>query len=134
MSQLFTRRAAMAATAGMVRSAAQSTGKNELRVGVIGTGSRGTGMMRITLTLPGVRVAAVCDIDESRATKAQQIVQDTAGNRPTPYTRGPQDYKRMLDSNDIDAVLVMTPQDQHAAQSLYAMNAGKHVGSETPVA
>ena len=123
----------MAAAAGSLSSAAQSPAK-ELRVGVLGTGNRGTGMMRITLTLPGVRIAAVCDIDEARATRAQQIVQEASGNRPTPYTRGPEDYRRMLDSNEIDAVLVMTPQNQHAAQSIYAMNAGKHVGSETPVA
>ena len=91
-------------------------------------------MMQISLSLPGVRIAAVCDIDEGRATRAQQIVQDASGQRPTPYTRGPEDYKRMVDSGEIDAVLVMTPQNQHAAQSIYAMNAGRHVGSETPVA
>jgi predicted dehydrogenase len=40
----------------------------------------------------------------------------------------------MIDRAGIDAVLIMTPQNQHAAQAVYAMNAGKHVGSETPAA
>jgi predicted dehydrogenase len=40
----------------------------------------------------------------------------------------------MIDTSDAEVVLVMTPQSQHAAQSIYAMKAGKHVGSETPVA
>jgi predicted dehydrogenase len=105
----------------------------EIRVGVLGTGSRGVDMMRISMRLPGVRIAAVCDTSEQNATRAQQIVEDATGQRPVPFTRGAEDYKRMLDS-DIDAVLVMTPQNQHAAQSIYAMNAGKHVGSETPAA
>ena len=129
-----TRRAVLASAACLMQSArAQSTPK-QLRVGVLGTGSRGTGMMQISLNLPGIQISAVCDIDEGRATKAQQIVEKATGRRPTPYTRGPEDYKRMLDSPDIDVVLVMTPQNQHAAQSIYAMKAGKHVGSETPVA
>ena len=83
MSRTLSRRAMMAAAAAPLSSVAQLPVK-ELRVGVLGTGSRGTGMMRITLTLPGVRIAAVCDIDEGRATRAQQIVQDAAGNRPPP--------------------------------------------------
>ncbi len=106
----------------------------EIRVGILGMGSRGVDMMRISLHLTGVRIAAVCDVSEQNATRAQQIVEEATGRRPTPYTRGPEDYKRMIDSNEVDAVLIMTPQNQHAVQSIYAMNAGKHVGSETPVA
>lgn len=113
--------------------ATQSVAK-EVRVAVLGTGSRGTDLLRITLKQQGVRVVAVCDIAEDRATRAQQMVEDATGARPIPFTRGPEDYKRMMDRADIDAVLIITPQNQHAAQSIYAMNAGKHVGSETPVA
>jgi predicted dehydrogenase len=112
---------------------AQASGR-ELRVAVLGTGSRGMDLIRISTKLPGVRISAVCDVSEERATKAQQFVEDATGERPAPFTRGPDDYKRMLDRADIDVALILTPQNQHAAQSIYAMNAGKHVGSETPVA
>lgn len=105
-----------------------------IRVALLGAGSRGVDMMRISLGLPGVEITAVCDIDEGRATRAQQVVEQKTGRRPAPFTRGADDYKRMLDRSDVDAVLVMTPQNQHAPQSIYAMNAGKHVASETPVA
>jgi predicted dehydrogenase len=105
-----------------------------IRVGLLGSGARGVDMMRISMRLPGVEFVAVCDVSEQSATRAQQIVETATGKRPTPYTRGPEDYKRMLDRPDLDVVLVMTPQNQHAAQSIYAMNAGKHVGSETPAA
>jgi predicted dehydrogenase len=129
---MVSRRVFISATAAFA-SAGNAQGK-ELSVAVLGTGSRGTDMIRISTKLPGVRIAAVCDVSEERATRAQQIVEEASGRRPTPFTRGPEDYKRMLDGKDIDVVLVMTPQNQHAAQSVYAMNAGKHVGSETPVA
>jgi predicted dehydrogenase len=106
----------------------------EVRVAIIGTGSRGTELLRISLKQPGVRITAVCDILEERATRAQQIVETATGRRPVPFTRGPEDYKRMIDTSDAEVVLVTTPQNQHAGQSIYAMKAGKHVGSETPVA
>ena len=101
---------------------------------VIGTGSRGTEMMWRSLRFPGVRVTAVCDVAEDRATKAQGIVEKATGARPAPYTRGPEDYKRMLERADVDAVLIMTPRNQHATPAVDAMRAGKHVGSETPSA
>jgi predicted dehydrogenase len=108
--------------------------RREIRVGVIGTGSRGTGLMRLSLELPGVRVTAVCDIEESRATNAQNIVERAQGSRPAPFTRGPEDYKRLCERQDVDAVIIATPQTQHAPQAIFAMQADKHVGSETPAA
>ena len=132
MNQPIARRGFLASSLAL-SAAAQTSGK-EIRVGVLGTGARGTDLMRISMALPSVRITAVCDISEQRATRAQQLVEEKYGRRPAPYTRGAEDYKRMADSQDVDVILVMTPQAQHAAQSIYAMQAGKHVGSETPVA
>lgn len=106
----------------------------EIRIAVLGVGSRGAEMMRRSLAIPGVRVTAVCDIVEEKATRAQNTVEQMTGARPAPYTRGPEDWKSMVERGDVDAVLVMTPQDQHARQAIHSMNAGKHVGSETPAA
>ena len=114
-------------------SSVRAAGK-EIGVAVLGTGSRGIAMLRHSLEVPGVRITAVCDVSEARATQAQTIVEKATGARPEPYTRGPQDYRRMLERADVDAVLIMTYQDQHAAQAIHAMQAGKHVGSETPSA
>lgn len=108
--------------------------EKQIRVAVLGTGSRGTGMMRQSLLFPGVKIAAVCDVNEARASQAQNVVEKATGSRPAPYTRGPEDYRRMLERQDVDVVLIMTYQDQHAAQAIHAMQAGKHVGSETPSA
>src|SRR5262245_25779126 len=78
--------------------------RREVRVAILGTGSRGTELLRISLKQPGVRITAVCDILEDRATRAQQMVQDAAGQRPVPFTRGPEDYKRMIDTSDAEVV------------------------------
>lgn len=116
----------------MMAAGGLQAANRELRVAVLGTGSRGTEMIRRSLVFPNVRIAAVCDVREERATAAQRIVEAAGQPAPAPFTRGPEDYRRMLESKDIDAVLIMTPQDQHAAQAIFAMEHGKHVGSETP--
>lgn len=134
MIDLMKRREFLLATAASGTSAWAAPADKNIRVAVLGTGSRGTTMMRHSLGLPGVTVTAVCDISEARATQAQNIVEKATGNRPAPYTRGPEDYRRMLERQDVDVVLIMTYQDQHAAQAIHAMQAGKHVGSETPSA
>jgi predicted dehydrogenase len=90
--------------------------------------------MRSALDQPGVTVLAVCDVQEDRAKRAQAIVMKARGNQPDLFTRGPDDYKRLLERSDIDAVLIVTPQDQHGPQAIQAMQAGKHVASETPAA
>src|SRR3954452_18429479 len=74
---------------------------SKVRVGFIGTGSRGTTMLEWTLRQPAVEVNAVCDTSEERATHAQTLVEKATGRRPIPYTRGPEDYKRMLDRSDL---------------------------------
>jgi predicted dehydrogenase len=106
----------------------------EIRIGIIGTGVRGIYLTESSLHHRGVKITAVCDIVEERAKRAQQVVEKAGGYRPVAYTRGPEDYKRMLERNDIDAVLILTPWNQHAAQAVASMRAGKHVGSETPPA
>lgn len=108
--------------------------QKEIRIAVIGVGSRGTYLLERSLDYMNIKVSAVCDIVEERATRAQEIVQKTKGYRPSAYTRGPEVYKKMLERDDIDAVLIMTPWNQHTPQAIASMRAGKHVGSETPPA
>ena len=123
-----------AGTAVVSPGAARSAASKEIRLGIIGTGVRGLYLTERALEHAGIKVTAVCDIVEERAKRAQEIVRGRAGNLPAAYTRGPEDYKRLLEQDDVDAVLVLTPWNQHAAQSVAAMRAGKHVGSETPPA
>lgn len=118
--------AALAAPAVL---SAQSPG-SELRVAFVGTGNRGTYLLRHMLRVPGVRVVAVCDLLEDRARAAAAIVAETGGSAQT-YT----DYRKMLDDRkDIDAVVAATPDWTHRDVYLAILEVGKHLYGEKPLA
>jgi predicted dehydrogenase len=128
----------LAATRSMLLAAVDGTralhGGKPVRVGFVGVGSRGTGLMRITLRFPGVEVPAVCDINPDATQRAQKVVEEALGKRPDTYDKGPHDYRRLLERDDIDAVVISTPQEQHAEQSIDTMKAGKFCAPEVPAA
>src|SRR5688500_13761457 len=145
MSEITRRRAlqlAISAGAGAVLTMASSRaladatkaieGGKKLRVGFIGVGYRGTGLLRITLRFPDVEVPAVCDIVPAHAKRAQDLVEKAHGKRPESYEKGPHDYRRLLERGDIDAVVLGTPQEVHAEQTIDAFKAKKFVGAEVP--
>jgi predicted dehydrogenase len=103
-----------------------------VRVGVIGTGGRGTGLLATLLGVPNVEVPAVCDIDEAAAARASGVL--TGAGRPVPetYTRDEHDYRRLLDRDDLDAVLIATPWEWHTPMAADAMRKGKYAGVEVP--
>jgi len=105
-----------------------------LRMTIIGTGSRGTGLLKVILQHPDVEIPALCDIDEQHLKTAQDLVQKARGKRPEGYSRGPEDWRRMVARDDFQAVLLGTPQELHAVMACESMKAGKFVGSEVPAA
>jgi predicted dehydrogenase len=113
---------------------AAGIGQRDVRLGVIGTGSRGTCLLRVMLAHKGTQVPAVCDIIKGKADNAAGIVEKARDKRAETYTKGPEDYRRMLKRDDLDAVLVTTPMQLHAVMSVAAMRAGKNVFSEVAAA
>jgi predicted dehydrogenase len=95
---------------------------NELRVGVIGPGSRGQELIRQLLHVPGVRIAAVCDIYEPRFTQVNRM----AGEAVAATT----DYRELLDRKDLDAIVIATPLAHHAEHVLAALKTGRPVYGE----
>jgi len=122
---------AMSRATAALAQAGDANGK-KVRVGFIGVGDRGTGLLRVLVQLPGVEVPAVCDIVSERTKRAQDIVQKALGKRPESYENGPTDYRKLLERDDLDAVVLGTPQELHAAMTIDAFKAGKFVGSEVP--
>ena len=111
--------------------AAQEQGAKPIRIGVIGPGGRGTGMMQWLITQnAGVDVTAICDINQAHVDNAVNIVKKIKGNTPVGYCKGPYGYRQMLERDDIDAVLITTPVPWHARMAIDSMKAGKHVGTE----
>jgi len=102
---------------------------DRINVGVIGTGARGTGLMRIALRRAeqkgDTQVVAVCDVYQRRLTRAAELAR---GAKPYVY------HEELLARSDIDAVIVGTPDHWHAPITLKAMERGIDVYCEKPAA
>lgn len=120
--------------AGLRNSGLANGDSGPTRLGFIGVGGRGTYLLRLALGLKEVEVPAICDINEAHLHRAQDIVQQARGNKPHGYSTGPKDYRRLLDRNDVDAVVIATPMQLHAEMSVDSVRAGKHTFSEVAAA
>jgi predicted dehydrogenase len=105
-----------------------------VRIGFVGVGLQGGGHVRNFLRLPGCRITAVCDIRSERTAWAS--AQITAAGHPTPaeYTKGPRDFERLCETEDLDLVFTATPWEWHVPVMLSAMKNGKHAATEVPAA
>ncbi|MBW8041485.1 MAG: Gfo/Idh/MocA family oxidoreductase [Planctomycetes bacterium] len=99
---------------------------NRITIGSIGLGSQGTGNMKGFKGKSGSQVVAVCDVDASHREKARQI----AGlDEKSSYN----DFRDLIARDDIDAVVVGTPDHWHVPVSIAAVKAGKDVYCEKPL-
>ena len=121
--------------AGVPLAAKPGGGKEDVvRVGVIGTGSRGTSLLRTMLGIAGVRVPALSDVDPANLERAQATTVKAGYPQPEGYGSGPEAYKKLLERDDLDAVVIATPWDWHARMAVDAMKAGKYTAVEVPCA
>ena len=98
----------------------------EIRIAVIGLGSRGVGQMQTLLQMPDVKTAVVCDVYEDRVHTAQDEAEKLQGFRPD----GTLDYVEAIHRDDIEAVIIMTSWTTHITIALEALRAGKRVAME----
>jgi predicted dehydrogenase len=129
----FVAQSAVAAGAMMVAPhalAAQSP-NSTLGVAIIGVGGMGRYNVRSSI---GERIVAIVDIDENNIATALKSIADAATDKPAPKVFN--DYRKMLDAckRDIDVVLIATPDHNHAPASIRAINLGKHVFCQKPLA
>ncbi len=99
--------------------------KEKARIGFIGTGSRGTYNMHAVLALQHAEIVALCDIYPPNLKNASSLC---------PSAKTYTDYRNMLESKDIDGVIISTPLYLHAPMTLDALDAGKHVYCEKAMA
>jgi hypothetical protein len=105
-----------------------------VRIGYVGIGGQGSGHVRNLLKIPGCRITAVCDIRPERTEWATQAVTAAGHSAPTAYTRGPRDFERLCETEDLDLVYNATPWEFHVPIMLAAMKNGKHTATEVPAA
>jgi hypothetical protein len=106
--------------------------RDTVRLGVIGVGGRGTGMLSNFLAIPHVQVNAICDSVKEHASHAQEMVEKSSGKRPAIYTDGERDYENLCKRDDLDFIYIATPWDWHAPMAVAAMKGGAHAGLEVP--
>ena len=108
---------------------------DKVRVGMVGIGNRGTFLLSLLLEQEAVEVKAVCDIIPQRVARAQEMVTATKQPKPTGYSRGETDFKRLCDTEELDLVVNATrPWKWHVPISVAAMTTGKHAATEVPAA
>ena len=108
--------------------------RRTVRLGMVGVGNRGTSLLQTLLTLDGVEIPALCDIHLGNLSRAQEIVQGKTGKRPEGYSAGPEDFRRMVVRDDLDAVITATPWKWHTPVAVAAMQAKKYAATEVPAA
>jgi hypothetical protein len=105
-----------------------------VRMGFVGIGGMGSVHLNNYLHLDGVEVKAVCDVDPSHAERARQRVVQAGQPSPTVYDRGPRDFERLCEEQELDLVLTATPWEWHVPVCLAALRTGKHAATEVPAA
>ncbi len=101
----------------------------DIRVAVVGINAQGAGHLRDYCgKLKGARAVAICDVDsEVLAKRAAEC--DKAGYKVATYG----DYRKLLESKEIDAIVLGTPNHQHSLQTIWGLQAGKDVYVEKPL-
>jgi len=122
-------RAALGAAAGLTVLRAWSHSPNDtIGVAVIGLNGQGKAHIRQFSEIEGVRLVALCDVDERVLQQAGAIVEQRTGTRPKLYT----DLRQLLEDKAVDAVSTATPNHWHALLTIWACQAGKDVYVEKP--
>ncbi len=101
--------------------------RDDIRCGMIGTGGRGQGVLKAIHKSPGVRVTALCDIHAGRLNEAAARVEE---DKPKLF----EDYRKLIDYKELDAIFVETPCYLHAEMVIAVLASGRHCYGEKPMA
>lgn len=122
----FLKSSAALASMVMIPSSIWSMKKSRIRIAQIGVGGMGAEDLNSMSSHSSADIVALCDVDSIALDKARKL---------HPKAKGYKDYRVMLEEmkDQIDAVLVSTPDHTHAPASLMAMNLNKHVYCQKPL-
>jgi predicted dehydrogenase len=132
----FLRQASLAAGGILLAPQFASAGKkiisanDKINIGVIGCKGMGWSNTNSLLKMNDVDLVGVCDVDKSVIETRLSDYAKLRQNKPTVYN----DYRELLNNKDIDAVVIGTPDHWHCKMMVDAVNAGKHVYVEKPIA
>ncbi len=111
---------------------AQGSNK-KIRLGFVGIGGRGTYHLNCALGMEGIEIPAICEVQPKRLQAAKKRIEDSGLPTPKLYGRNVTDFKRLCETEQLDAVICCTSWEWHTPVCLSAMNNGKHCVSEVPI-
>jgi predicted dehydrogenase len=103
---------------------------DKIGVALIGCNGMGQYNLKDHLRIPEVECIAMCDVDENVLNARAKEISVITGKMPLLYN----DYRKVIDNKDIDAVIVATPDHWHCLPTVHACEAGKDVYVEKPLA
>ncbi len=101
---------------------------DDVRVAVVGVHGRGSDHIKSFGDLKGVRIVALCDVDQKVLGDKAQAVEKKYGRKVETYV----DIRKLLESKEIDAISIATPNHWHSLATIWACQAGKDVYVEKP--
>jgi predicted dehydrogenase len=123
--------AALAAFTSLGADALELVNGKPKRVGLIGAGWYGPSDLWRLIQVAPIEVVALCDPDKHMLTGAVEIASQRQKSKKLPRTYG--DYRTMLKENDLDIVLIGSPDHWHALHAIAAMEAGADVYLQKPI-
>lgn len=105
----------------------------DVGIGIVGLGMRGSSAVQRLTFVPGCHVAAVCDVETDRARQGIDFLAEK-GLSAHMYGGEEESYKALCEDPDVDLVYICTDWIHHVPVALYAMEHGKHVAIEVPSA
>lgn len=109
----------------LVRTHQKYSANDQIQIALIGSGGMGVADANTAITVPGIKLIAVCDLYDGRLEEAKK-----RWGSDIAVTRN---HREILERKDVDAVIIATPDHWHKDISVAAMNKGKHVYCEKPM-
>jgi len=104
---------------------------DRVTIGCVGVGGRGMGDMQALLATGQTQVVGICDVDANHRNRAKDLLAKRYNTSGCP---GYSDFRELIARDDIDAVMIATPDHWHALIAIAAAKAGKAVYCEKPLA
>jgi len=119
-----------AAVSFSASSYARILGANDrINFGIVGVNSRGKALVRSAIANEGTSIAYICDVDSRAIDKVVGMAKELS-HKP----KGIEDFRDLIEKNDVDAIAIATPEHWHAPMAIMAAKAGKNVYVEKPSA
>ncbi|MBL7738737.1 MAG: Gfo/Idh/MocA family oxidoreductase [Chitinophagaceae bacterium] len=127
----FIRNTGLATASLAVLPSFASRAETKVKAAIIGTGLRGQSHLDLLLRRDDVEVTAVCDVDSRMLTMAKELITKSGKKMPQVYTGDNYSWKKMLERERIDAMIIATPWEWHKPMIIGSLEMGiKYIGTE----